>query len=92
MLYTPLTVQNHFSADVRIELRAEGQIVDVASIGPNEIILRDFQDIGICDAEIAMFIDGIEFLWPVRLPEGAVPFASDVYMVPRGPMVSVMSS
>lgn len=85
----PSAEYRHFSAEVRLELHANGQTFDLWSIGPSEIILFEGQDICAGDAEIAVFVDGSEFRWPIRLPNGAVPFSTDVFIVPRGPMKPV---
>ena len=76
----------HFSAEVRLELRASGQVYDLASIGPNQFVPRYPLDLPSCDAEVVMFVDGSGFLWPVRLPNGAVPFEKVISTSPRGHM------
>lgn len=74
------------SAEVRLELRACGQVYDLASIGPNQLIPRHPLDLPSCDAEVVMFVDRSGFLWPVRLPNGAVPFEKAILTSPRGDM------
>lgn len=74
------------SAELRLELRASGQVYDLASIGPNQFIPRQPLDLPSCDAEVVMFVDGSGFLWPVRLPNGAVPFEKTISTSPRGEM------
>jgi len=59
---------------VHLELRAEGRQFELAAIGPHEIYPREPLDLGVCDAEIVMDVDGKRFLWRVRLRNGAVPF------------------
>ena len=71
---------------MRLELRAEGKVYDLASVGPNRIIPRDHLEIDACDAEVAMIVDGELFIWPVRLPHGAYPIDRKVVTTPRGEM------
>ena len=78
--------QRGYSSEVRLELRAEGRVFDLASIGPNKFVPRDPLELPSCDAEIVMFIDGAGFLWPVRLPNGAVPFERSIVTSSRGEM------
>lgn len=80
------TDQRHFSAEVRLELRASGEVFDLAGIGPAEFVPRHPLDLPACNAEIVMFVDGTGFLWPVRLPQGAVPFEKTVRTESRGDM------
>ncbi len=87
MLYAPMPEYGQFSAEVRIELRAEGETFSLSSIGPNELILREASDIAICDAEIVMHVDGEEFRWSIHLPGGTVPFSEEVFFEPLGRMV-----
>jgi hypothetical protein len=81
-----LAQQRGYSAEVRLELRANGNVFDLASIGPNRFVPRHPLELPSCDAEILMFIDGTGFLWPVRLPNGAVPFEKSISTSPRGEM------
>lgn len=85
----PPTEFKGYSAEVRLELRANNCAFDLASIGPNEFIPRQPLELSACDAEVVMFIDGTQFLWPVRLPHGAWPFDSKVVTQPRGDMLRV---
>jgi hypothetical protein len=75
-----------YSAEVRLELRVGGEVFDLASIGPNRFIPRNPMELPTCDADVVMFIDGVGFLWPVRLPNGAVPFEKTISTTPRGEM------
>jgi len=77
MYTSPPTEYRQFSAEVRIELNAAGQTFRVASVGPEEVILHADQDADVApmDAEITLFVDGDEFVWPVYLPHGVVPFS-----------------
>ncbi len=83
---TPSAEYRNFSAEVRLQLRADNRSFDLASIGPNEFIPRQPLELAACDAEVVMFIDGTQFLWPVRLPHGAVPFDSKIMTESRGCM------
>ncbi len=78
--------QKGYSAEVRLELRAEGRVFDLAGIGPNKFTPRAPLELPICNADVVMFIDGTGYLWPVRLPNGAVPFDKSVATAPRGDM------
>ena len=63
-----------FSSTVRLELHAEGRIFSLASIGPDDIVLRNGTELSPGDANVFMDVDGQSFLWPVVLTHGAVPF------------------
>ncbi|HEY4259905.1 MAG TPA: hypothetical protein VGM98_07090 [Schlesneria sp.] len=78
--------QKGYSAEVRLELRAEGQVFDLAGIGPNKVTPRAPLELPVCIADVVMYIDGTGYLWPVRLPNGAVPFDKSVPTAPRGEM------
>ena len=80
------TQQKSYSAEVRLELRADGRIFDLASVGPNRFIPREPLELDACDAEVAMLVDGDLFVWPVRLPHGALPFDKSVLTQSRGEM------
>ena len=64
----------HFSAAVDIELRADGRLFDVWSIGPSSIAVKEPQEISAGDAEILLPVDGKLFKWAIRLSFGSVPF------------------
>lgn len=89
MLHPPTVEYRYFSAEVKLELRFGAQAFDLASVSPSEIILREHNELPAGDAEIMMIVDGETFLWPIRLPHGAVPFDLHVYTVPRGKMVRI---
>jgi hypothetical protein len=59
-----------YSAHVRIELNVNGFTLSVGQLGPDFIILREPTDHPPAEAEIALWIDGAESRWPVKLPEG----------------------
>lgn len=79
--------ESHFSASVRLSLRIGDRELDVWSVGPDEIILREWQAIEPCDATVLMWVDGSEFAWPVRLPHGTVPQETEVPIILLGPMI-----
>lgn len=58
------------SADVRMELRLNGQVLPMAQLGPTFFILAKPIDHPPAEAEIFMSIDGHERQWPVYLPNG----------------------
>jgi hypothetical protein len=75
-----------FSSVVRLALHANGQSFDLASIGPNEVIARTPIELEACHADVVMDVDGDRFIWPVRLPRGAVPFDRAIATQPNGEM------
>jgi hypothetical protein len=58
------------SADVRIVLRLNGDLLPIAQLGPDFLILKDSVNHPPADAEVSLSIDGHESRWPVRLEEG----------------------
>lgn len=78
--------QKHFSAEVRLELRVEGQTHELAGVGSKFCIPRQQLDLPACNADILMTVDGDLFSWPVRLPHGAVPFQHEIPVAFRGEM------
>jgi hypothetical protein len=64
-----MNTQSH-SADVRIHLHVNGQVLPIAQLGPEFLILRTLVDHPPCDAEITLSIDGQERRWFVHLPNG----------------------
>lgn len=85
-----LSGYDRFSANVQLELHAEGGVFDLAGIGPNEIISRTGIDLNPCDAELQMTVDGRKFIWPITVVNGAVPFERAIQIVPRGEIQRVM--
>jgi hypothetical protein len=61
---------NGYSAKVRIQLTLSGQVMSIAQLGPDFIIVRDRKDHPPAVGEIAMWIDDYERRWNVNLPEG----------------------
>ncbi len=62
--------QSGHSADVRIQLSVNGHVLPVAQLGPDFLVLRTPADHPPAEAEIALWIDGQESRWRVRLVEG----------------------
>ena len=58
------------SADVRMHLTVNGQILPIAQLGPEFVILRHPTDHLPAMAEVFVSIDGNEKRWPVYLTEG----------------------
>jgi hypothetical protein len=53
-----------------MELRVNGAVLPIAQLGPDFLILKQSIDHTPVDAEIAMWIDGREDRWSVRLADG----------------------
>ncbi len=53
-----------------MELRLDGQVLPIAQLGPDFLILTEPFDHPPADAEIVLGIDGQESRWPIRLAEG----------------------
>ncbi|MEP0848062.1 MAG: hypothetical protein HRF50_14730 [Phycisphaerae bacterium] len=62
-----------YSADVRIELRMNGQRNPVAQTGGGRLILYEPRTLPRADAEVVMHIDGHERRWRVALRPGPTP-------------------
>jgi hypothetical protein len=58
------------SADVQIQLSVNGHVLSVTKIGPEFLVVREPIDHPPAEAEIALWIDGHESRWRVRLVEG----------------------
>jgi hypothetical protein len=61
---------NGYSARVRIQLSLDGQVLSIAQLGPDFIIIRNRKDHPPAVGEIAMWIDDYERRWNVNLPDG----------------------
>jgi len=61
---------NGYSAVVRMQLSLKGQVLSIAQLGPDFIILRDRKDHPPVVGEIAVWIDEHERRWNVNLPDG----------------------
>ena len=75
-----------YSARVKLELRVENRVFELASVASTKFVLREPVELPACDAEIAMFVDDDLYVWPVRIPNGSVPFDKKVIMQMRGDM------
>jgi hypothetical protein len=58
------------SADVRMHLSVNGQLLSVGHLGPDYLILDNPIDHPPTDAEIRMSVDGKESRWQVKLLDG----------------------
>ena len=63
---------NGYSADVRIQLTLNGQVLSIAQLGPDFLVLKNTVPHPPAEAEIFMSIDGAESRWRVRLVDGIV--------------------
>ena len=79
--------ESAYSATVKLELRVDGHVFELASTGSNECILRNGIELGPCDADIAMYVENQLFIWPVRIPNHVVPFERRVRTLSRGEMI-----
>jgi hypothetical protein len=59
-----------YSAYVRLQLILSDRTLELSSIGPDGISLREPAEICPCDAEVVMFVNDHERRWPVSLPDG----------------------
>ena len=59
-----------YSADVRMYLTIRGDVLRIAQLGPDFLILRNTAEYPPCEAEITISIDGDERRWRVYLPDG----------------------
>jgi len=62
---------NGYSSNVRLHLLVGDRTLELAQIGPNDIVLRTPADLPPGDAEIIMEIDGKQRRWSIHLPQGA---------------------
>jgi len=58
------------SANVRMELHINGDVMSIGQLGPDFIMLDDPADHAPGTAEIAMWVDGQASRWPVYLVDG----------------------
>jgi hypothetical protein len=61
------------SADVRMHLSVNGQVLPIAQLGPEFLILRTPVEFAPADAEISLSIDGKLRRWTVHLANGINP-------------------
>ncbi len=47
------------------------RVLSVGEMGPERLTLKDPVNLPVCVGEVALFVDGQERRWPVRLPDGA---------------------
>lgn len=52
-------------------LLPNGQVISVAQLGPDFLILARPMNVEACVGEMVMRVDGVEDRWKVRLPKGA---------------------
>lgn len=64
------SIREGHSADVRMTLRVNGKLLDIAQMGPDFLILRQTVSHPPSDAEVTLVVDGHEERWNVRLPDG----------------------
>ncbi len=64
------TGRRTYSAEVELHLDVDGRIVDLAQIGPDDVIANDPIDLPPGPAEVVMHVDGQERRWRVTLVEG----------------------
>jgi hypothetical protein len=76
-----------FSSEVRILLQLDDQTISLASVGPNEIGLRNPTEIKEGNADVFVFIDGTRFQWPINFPHAIVPFdGTEISVESLGPL------
>jgi hypothetical protein len=63
-------VQRRHSAEVKMHLRVGEQVISIAQMGPDFLILRSAVEFPPCCGRIWLSIDGREREWDVRLPKG----------------------
>jgi hypothetical protein len=61
------------SADVRMTLSVNGDILPISHLGPDFLILRNSPEHGPADAEVFLSFVGDESRWMVRLVNGIHP-------------------
>ncbi|MCE9533166.1 MAG: hypothetical protein K8T89_18870 [Planctomycetes bacterium] len=61
------------SADVRMHLSVNGDVLKISHLGPDFIILRTPVEHNPTDAQISLSIDGDEKRWMVHLVNGISP-------------------
>ena len=66
----PKSASQSHSADVRMELRINDQVLQVDQLGPDFIILEKTADCPPSEAEMTLTIDGHERRWRVWLTDG----------------------
>jgi hypothetical protein len=59
-----------YSAEVRLHLIVGNDLLELASIGPAEVSLRELTELPPGPAEVVMHGDSFERRWQVDLPDG----------------------
>ena len=59
-----------YSADVRMHLTINGQIVRIGQLGPDYLILDNAPELPPSEGEITVSIDDEVMRWHVQLPDG----------------------
>jgi hypothetical protein len=59
-----------YSADVRLHLTVNGHLFSIGQLGPDFLIVDDPTDHPPAEGEIALWVDGWERRWRVRLLDG----------------------
>ena len=60
-----------------------GEVLELASIGPSEICLREPAELPPGPAEVVMHVDSFERRWQVYLPDGISPNSREVRTAPQ---------
>jgi hypothetical protein len=76
-------IRSDYSAEVHLQLEAEGRVWPLAKIGKDHIVPAEKLELPPCDAVVVMTVDGSERRWNVRLIDGASPIDFDVRTRPR---------
>jgi hypothetical protein len=63
-----------YSASVELILVKDAQRVQLAAVGPEDVIAQQPQDLTAGRGELEIIVDGRKTTYPVELPVGAVPF------------------
>jgi len=70
-----------YSAYVRLHLVVGADVLELASIGPTEISLREPTELPPGPAEVVMHVDSFERRWQVYLLDGISPKSREVRTV-----------
>jgi hypothetical protein len=70
-----------YSAQVRLHLVIGDEVLELASIGPEQISLREPVERCAGPAEVVMHVDDFERRWQVYLPDGISPDSREVRTV-----------
>ncbi len=75
-----------FSGNVHLELRTSQGVVPLASISHSEVIPKRPVELESGEADVVMDLDGVQFIWPVKMPHGSVPFDESIQTESNGEM------